>query len=331
MKKKNFLAGVTALLISVSCPAFFMHEDKVYCEKIYDVKLSVDTVEVDINSIPENREVQVGVNIENNPGFLGMSFLIELDSRIEYDEYKLFYNENKVTIDYGMYKNGKVIDITAGNRDIESLYEDNGAFCYMTLKIPEDCKSGDYYSIRPFLSYQGENREYNAHINRENSFDTIMGRENFAEPVAGGIRIVGEQHQEQPSTQEPEQNNPEPPQPSEQPVQQNQDNNSQQNENMPENTESLVKGEETTVSSQTSVSETALTTTVTSAPETKVSTVSGTSCSETVSASETDITEKVTEPQAGRKSGKTGVIAVITSLIIAGASFIVYRTRRKKN
>lgn len=332
MKKGRILAGVLALFTGAVYPAFFMHAETTYCEKIYDVKLSVDTVEVDINSIPENREVQVGVNIENNPGFLGMSFLLELDSRIEYDEYKLFLNENKVSITCGMCENGTIMDITAANRNIESLYEDNGVFCYMTLKIPEDCQSGDYYSIRPFLNYNDGYMEYNAHINRENSFETIMGRENFAEPVAGGIRIVGEQHQEQPPAQEPEQNNPEPSQPAEQPVQQEQNNNNQQNESQPANTESPKESTETTVSSSVSVSETVLTSEVTSVSETVVSTVSETICSETVSTPETEITENISAPRAERKSGKTAVIAAsVSALIIAGISFILYRTRRKKN
>ena len=314
MKKGRILAGVLALFTGAVYPAFFMHAETTYCEKIYDVKLSVDTVEVDINSIPENREVQVGVNIENNPGFLGMSFLIELDSRIEYDELKIFLNKNNVGISYNyMCNNNKIIN-------------------FMTLKIPNDCKSGDYYNIRPILSYQDTDYYYDSHLNRENSFDTIMGRENFAEPVAGGIRIVGEQHQEQPPVQEPEQNNPEPAQPAEQPVQQEQNNNSQQNESQPANTESPKESTETTVSSSVSVSETVLTSEVTSVSETVVSTVSETICSETVSTPETEITENISAPQAERKSGKTAVIAAsVSALIISGILFILYRTRRKKN
>ena len=90
MRKGRIIAGVLALFTGAVYPAFFMHADTACCEKIYDVKLSVDTVEVDINSIPENREVQVGVNIENNPGFLGIVFNMEFDSNIEYDELKIF-------------------------------------------------------------------------------------------------------------------------------------------------------------------------------------------------------------------------------------------------
>ena len=165
----------------------------------------------------------------------------------------------------------------------------------------------------------------------------IFEQENFAEPVAGGIRIVGEEHQEQRPVQEqePEQNNPEPAQPAEQPVQEQeseQNNNSQQNESQPANTESPKESTETTVSSSVSVSETVLTSEVTSVSETVVSTVSETICSETVSTPETEITENISAPQAERKSGKTAVIAAsVSALIIAGISFILYRTRRKKN
>ena len=333
MKKGRILAGVLALFTGAVYPAFFMHAETTYCEKIYDVKLSVDTVEVDINSIPENREVQVGVNIENNPGFLGMSFCIELDDNIEYDELKLFmYGKENIGICYGFHSENKIISLDLINDDIESLNWVNGKIFNLTLIIPETCKSGDYYSIKPILNYQDENGSFNASFNRENSFDTIMGKENFAEPVAGGIRIVGEQHQEQPPVQEPEQNNPEPAQPAEQPVQQEQSNNIQQNESQPANTESPKESTETTVSSSVSVSETVLTSEVTSVSETVVSTVSETICSETVSTPETEITENISAPQAERKSGKTAVIAAsVSALIIAGISFILYRTRRKKN
>ena len=336
MKKGRILAGVLALFTGAVYPAFFMHAETTYCEKIYDVKLSVDTVEVDINSIPENREVQVGVNIENNPGFLGMSFCIELDDNIEYDELKLFmYGKENIGICYGFHSENKIISLDLINDDIESLNWVNGKIFNLTLIIPETCKSGDYYSIKPILNYQDENGSFNASFNRENSFDTIMGKENFAEPVAGGIRIVGEQHQEQPPVQEPEQNNPEPAQPAEQPVQEQeseQNNNSQQNESQPANTESPKESTETTVSSSVSVSETVLTSEVTSVSETVVSTVSETICSETVSTPETEITENISAPQAERKSGKTAVIAAsVSALIISGILFILYRTRRKKN
>ena len=333
MKKGRILAGVLALFTGAVYPAFFMHAETTYCEKIYDVKLSVDTVEVDINSIPENREVQVGVNIENNPGFLGMSFCIELDERIEYDDKMIFWNgRNNVGIGYRILNNEKIIYTQVINDDIESLNTVNDKLFNLTLKIPDNCISGDYYIIKPILFYQENNECFNASFFRENEFDNDFYQENFAEPVAGGIRIVGEQHQEQPPVQEPEQNNPEPAQPAEQPVQQEQNNNNQQNESQPVNTESPKESTETTVSSSVSVSETVLTSEVTSVSETVVSTVSETICSETVSTPETEITENISAPQAERKSGKTSVIAAsVSALIITGISFILYRTRRKKN
>lgn len=333
MKKGRILAGVLALFTGAVYPAFFMHAETTYCEKIYDVKLSVDTVEVDINSIPENREVQVGVNIENNPGFLGIVFNMEFDSNIEYDELKifLFQTNDKIGLTYKKITD-KIINIAINNDDLNSLYENNGDFFDLTVKIPENCKPGDFYFIKPILDYQHGDYFFQALFCQENSFDNDFYQENFAEPVAGGIRIVGEQHQEQPPVQEPEQNNPEPSQPEEQPVQQEQNNNSQQNESQPANTESPKESTETTVSSSVSVSETVLTSEVTSVSETVVSTVSETICSETVSTPETEITENISAPQAERKSGKTAVIAAsVSALIIAGISFILYRTRRKKN
>lgn len=333
MKKGRILAGVLALFTGAVYPAFFMHAETTYCEKIYDVKLSVDTVEVDINSIPENREVKVGVNIENNPGFLVLGSTIEFDSRLGYDELGILdYGKTIMGIGYSFYKNNTVIRVETTNNDLNSLYEDNGKLYYVHFKIPENCKSGDFFSVSLLSEFQEDNYNCELCFRRENTFDSYFGRENFAEPVAGGIRIVGEQHQEQPPAQEPEQNNPEPSQPAEQPVQQEQNNNNQQNESQPANTESPKESTETTVSSSVSVSETVLTSEVTSVSETVVSTVSETICSETVSTPETEITENISAPQAERKSGKTAVIAAsVSALIISGILFILYRTRRKKN
>ena len=181
MKKGKIMAGVLALFTGAVYPAFFMHADTACCEKIYDVKLSVDTVEVDINSIPENREVQVGVNIENNPGFLGIVFNMEFDSNIEYDELKifLFQTNDKIGLTYEKITD-KIINIAINNADLNSLYENNGDFFDLTVKIPENCKPGDFYFIKPILDYQHGDYFFQALFCQENSFDNDFYQENFA-------------------------------------------------------------------------------------------------------------------------------------------------------
>ena len=75
------------------------------------MRLSAETVEIDINDIPENREVQVGINLDNNPGMQGLAFCIRKDSRLSCDEIRLFeFDRDKRGLTHGFYDNGNVIE-----------------------------------------------------------------------------------------------------------------------------------------------------------------------------------------------------------------------------
>ena len=49
-----------------------------------DIHMTIDTIEIDIKDIPENRIVPVDVYLENCPGFLSMWTFFEKDSRLAF-------------------------------------------------------------------------------------------------------------------------------------------------------------------------------------------------------------------------------------------------------
>ena len=332
MNKYRLTAGVAAVLMGTATPAVFFDADTVSCEKVYDVRLSAETVEIDINDIPENREVMVGISIDNNPGIIGMAFWLEKDSRLTCDDLRSFEPNGLCGISRNLDGDNNVLEvsITANSySNNEELLYDNGELFKFRLVLPSDVNPGDFFEIKPLINYNG-GRMDQAHFYRENSFDAVLNSENFAEPVSGGIRITGQKNEPEPSKQpEPE---PSPsPSPEQKPSDQQSGNNNSQpssdnnSEKKPE-TQAVTSAVSETVS--TSVSETVETSvsvseTSVSESETAVTSVSETEVTdETTMVSETTVTEAVTEEKKENKNRSkylAGVALIAAALGVAGA------------
>ncbi|WP_156036961.1 hypothetical protein [Ruminococcus sp. HUN007] len=342
MNKYRITAGVAALLMGMASPAAFFDADTVSCEKVYDVRLSAETVEIDINDIPENREVLVGINIDNNPGFIGMAFWIEKDSRLSCDDIRPFELNGLFGFNHCFFGSGNVLEtsiIPNCYSDNGELYSGNGQLFRFILKLPSDLNPGDFFEIKPLIRYDGDGRMNQAYFGRENSFDSVFKVDNFAEPVSGGIRITGQKNEPEPSKEpEPEPSpSPSPEQkPSEQPSANNNDQpssgnnseNKQETQAVTAATSESVTSE--SVSESTSVSETSGVTTVSesSAVTTSVSETEVTD--ETAAVSETTVTEPVTEENKGKGSKLPFAIGGI-AVILAGAAAYAAGRKNKKN
>ena len=328
--------------MGMSSPAAFFDADTVSCEKVYDVRLSAETVEIDINDIPENREVQVGINLDNNPGMQGMIFWVSKDSRLNCDEIRLFdFDRDKRGISHGFYDNGNVIEIrTVEAIDINNgeLAYDNGQIFKIKLILPETLNSGDYFEVKPLIDFGGNPGVEQAGFYRANSYDAYFGKENFSVPVSGGIRITGQKNEPEPSKElEPE---PSPsPSPEQKPSDQQAGNNnnsqpsSDNNSDKKQETQAVTSATSETVS--TSVSETVDTSesvseTSVSESETAVTSVSETEVTdETASVSETTVTEEVKEEKKENKNRSKYLFGVaLIAVILAGAG--AWSIRRKK-
>ncbi len=341
MNKYRITAGVAALLMGMASPAAFFDADTVSCEKVYDVCLSAETVEIDINDIPENREVQVGINLDNNPGMQSMGFWIRKDGRLSCDEIFLFeFDRSKRSITHGFYDNGNVIEVRSVptiDFDNGELSYDNGLLLKIKLVLPVNVNPGDFYEVKPLIDYNDDPGMEQAGFFRANSFDALFGKENFAEPVSGGIRITGQKNEPEPSKEpEPE------PSPSPSPEQKPSDQQAGNNNSQPASDNNSGNKQETqavtsatlesvstliseTVDTSVSVSETSV-----SESETAVTSVSETEVTdETTAVSETTVTEEVSEENKENKNRSKYLFGVaLIAVILAGIG--TWSIRRKK-
>lgn len=334
--KGKLIAGVTAVLIGSVSPVFLCSEDSVFCEKVYDIQLSAETVNIDINDIPENREVQVGINIDNNPGFLGLCHYIELDNRLKSDHYfSVDFDHNRFGMNVWYNSDDTMMEIKVIHSDTENTFNDNGRIYSLKLILPEDVKPGDFYpvNIKDYYddgSYQGE-----SFILRENDFDSYYYRENFAQPVNGGIRITGELPKEPEPTKAPEPTQSPSKQdekPSAAPSQLTQDNPDNKNSgektdgNKAETTTSAVS--ESVTVAETTVVSTEGTTVSSAAVESTFSTVSDTTCGETVL--EETVSETTAAPSDNKKEGSKSLAAGFAGITGALIGVLIYRSNKKR-
>jgi len=335
--KGKLIAGVTAVLIGSVSPVFLCSEDSVFCEKVYDIQLSAETVNIDINDIPENREVQVGINIDNNPGFLGLCHYVELDNRLKSDHYfALDFDYSKFGITIWYNDSDTIMEIRINHSDLESTFNDNGKIYSLKLILPEDVKPGDFYPVNIIDYFNDGSYEGESSILTENSFDAVYKRENFAQPVNGGIRITGELPKEpEPTkapepTQSPSKQEEKPSSSPSQPLQDNSDRNNSSDKTDGSKTDVTVSAtvsETVTVSETTAVSAEETTVSETSA-ETSVSTVSDTTCGETSSEVSTAETSEVSSGNEKKKSKSVAAgLAGITGALIG---VLVYRYNKKR-
>lgn len=158
-----------------------------------DIRMTIDTVEIDIKDIPENRIVPVDVYLENCPGFLSMWTFFEKDSRLAFASARPF------TVVEGV---GNVSSLNfLSNQDINpniigcgipsgfyGKIEHNGALIKINVVLPEDAQIGEFYSIS-FSRYFGEN---SMSIDFTNELEDRCYESSFTQLNAGGILITGE-------------------------------------------------------------------------------------------------------------------------------------------
>ncbi|MDD6826766.1 MAG: hypothetical protein PUE12_11790 [Oscillospiraceae bacterium] len=330
---KQTVSALSMALISIAS-AYVMDVDEVMCEDVYNVQLKVETVEVDINEIPENREVRVGVSIENNPGFLGLRFPIEWDSRLGSFGLSLYdYSNDNLGVGHIIIDtNDNIIISEIHNKDLNSLFFGNGNLYYFNFVLPENVVAGDFFPVNIYDRYYYMEIDFYTMFTQENSFDNDHGPESFAPFINGGIRIVG---QEPEPVQEPPQESEPPIQPSEpdiappQPAGDNQQNNNVQQQVIAETAAPVT--EATTTETTTA---TTSTTTVTTVPETTVSATVSTTETEKTTTEETTVLEttvtEVSENSIDDEEGKRNIIPIMVAGITVIAAVITGLIFRRK-
>ena len=298
----------------------------------YSIDIVVDTVEIDINDIPEDRCVKVGISFYNSPGMNGVFFPLEKDSRLEFlGHIPLEYPNILLKIVY-LSNDVREISLYYGTL-VDDLITDAEGFCYVKLCLPENVSVGDFFEINILEEYvyKGDNNEGDGVLSvlrfRDKEFNNYFN-DNF-NITNGGIRIIGtdppqtDPPQTDPPQTDPPQTDPpqtDPPQtdlPQTDPLQTNPPQT-----DPPQSTSTTIEftttTELTSLTSQTTVTTTENTTSATT------STV-GTTTSDMTSTSleSTTETSEVTEDKEENNTEKTKsnipvILAILASIGILG-------------
>ena len=332
---KQTVSALSVALISIAS-AYVMDVDEVMGEEVYNVQLKVETVEVDINEIPENREIEVGISIDNNPGFLGLSYLVEIDGRLTYDRLLSYSCNLDLFSLYMVYfdNNPSVINLGQTLLDFSAQFHENTRLSTIKLVLPDELCVGDFFEIKLLSMFSDDSKTCGVCFRRENSFDSFYGPENFAPFINGGIRIVG---QEPEPVQEPTQESEPPVQPLEpeiappQPAEDNQQNNNVQQKDITETPAPVTE-----VPTTETTTETTSTTTVTTVLETTVSTTVSTTETEKTTTEETTVLEttvtEVSENNTDDGKEKKNIIPIIVAgiaVITAVITGVIFRKKKE--
>lgn len=284
-----------------------------------DIHMTIDTVEIDINDIPENRIVPVDVYLENCPGFLSMWTFFEKDSRLTFASARPFTVvegvENVSSLNF--LSNQDINPNLIGCGIPSGFYgkiDHAGALIKINVVLPENAQIGEFYSIS-FSRYFGDN---SMSIDFTNELEDRCYESSFTQLNAGGILITGEIPTEPAPPQEPEEDY-------------NHDENDEPVEDdSPEDTEEADEAKETTTSktttSTTSTTSTTTTTTVTT-------TVSKTTEKSTSTSSTTiELTTIVTIEENDNKNNSKNIGLIVLAIGVAAVgsvTAIIIKSKKK--
>ncbi|MBE6842026.1 MAG: hypothetical protein E7510_04250 [Ruminococcus sp.] len=306
----------------------------------YSIDIVVDTVEIDINDIPEDRCVKVGISLRNNPGMDGIFFPLEKDSRLEFfGNPPLEYPNMYLSID-NLADNIRNFSLFYGNEG--ELISGDDYICHMKFSLPENISIGDFFSVNILGEYMYKYTDDSAVIPfmlgfRDKDINNYF-KDNF-NITNGGIRIVGA---ESPQTESPQTKPPqteplqiEPPQTE---LLQTEPPQTELLQTEPPQT-STSSATSTTIES-TTITTTSITTTtnestVTKTENTTISTTSVTTASSSSSVTTTTTTEtsEVTENKNDKsKNNLPLILAILASIGILGGiiGFIIKKSKGNK-
>ena len=186
---KNKIKYLMILLILLLFPSQF--NNKVSAEEYEkNILISCESKEIDINDIPENREVELNVSIENCPGIFSLGLLVKYDMRLKLEEYVSCYmldeNDEQLYQIASGFTEGRegYMEIRVDSRNgIIKKFE--GDFFKIIIRIPSDAKVGDEYKFDFKL------RDDIDHFYILPNTSEIYHDDYFVEPIDGSIKIVG--------------------------------------------------------------------------------------------------------------------------------------------
>lgn len=194
MKNNNFFRKVISLVL-----AFVMSFSIILVtasagarpDKPLDIHLTLETKEIDLADIPENRVVSLKVYMKNCPPIAGMWVYFEKDPRLEFKEVFPFSVVEGVE--------GLCPPNTTSNFDVEpnkmgcgiaaeygKLFDYSGAVLTVNVVIPENAKAGDFYPVNFSRYLAGSYMS----VDFSDEFADRCDESSFTKLIGGGIRIT---------------------------------------------------------------------------------------------------------------------------------------------
>jgi len=183
---------ITSLMILIILLLFTPRlHNKVSAEEYEkNILISCESKEIDINDIPENREVELNVSIENNPGFIALGMYVKYDLRLGIDNYRMCKEVEgadgivyKPNSSFAEGEDGfSRVRIFTKNNDLSKNDEIVTTFKFI---IPSSAKIGDVYEVE-FI----DKSEYTTFFFLPND-NEMYKEEYFPKHIDGAIRIVG--------------------------------------------------------------------------------------------------------------------------------------------
>ncbi|MBP1565014.1 MAG: hypothetical protein J6A58_04575 [Oscillospiraceae bacterium] len=303
----------------------------------YSIDVVVDTVEIDINDIPEDRCVKVGISLYNNPGINGFIFPLEKDDRLEFFGRPPLEYPNMSLETIFLADHVRQFSLFYGSLIDDLIFDGN--LCYIKFSLPENIAVGDFFSVNVLSEYiyMGGNNLVDgvpcllSLIDKDLKFHY---NENFNSITNGGIRIIGTDpsqtdspQTDPPQTDPPQTDSPQTDPPQTDPPQTDLPQTDPLQTNPPQT--DPPQSTSTTIESTTTTELTSLTsqTTVTTTENTTSATTStvGTTTSDMTSTSleSTTETSEVTEDKEENNTKKTKsnipvILAILASIGILG-------------
>lgn len=339
---KNTVSVAAVFLISMSALSLRIPETVAENEPL-DVHLTIETKEIDISEIPDDRIVYLEISVENAPPFKGLTMYLDKDPRLKFNEPKPFKPaegaENIGSINFISYLEIAPDVLGCGVPAKGSrMIDHSGALITTELILPEDVQAGDFYYLN-FSPYLGSSYMV---IDLSIFPEDRYGLDSFTELNDGGIYITDNAPSAPPAPHEPE-----PPARNDSPGGEPADTNG--NSGAPEspvhdNSNNTPDAADTPVTtSKSNNNKTATTTSVSAASPTTASSVStalssttsaasiSTSSSSTSSsAPETTADSSIEDPDNKNKAWITAGLITLGVIALSSTAVFSARSKRKK-
>ncbi len=162
------------------------------CADPYNIEISVETKEISIEEIPEDRMVAVEVYASNVPDedFFSLNIAYKLDSKIE-KWFDLSWGENAVSsLSVQTRIENKYLFLESDTFFQSNKKIDNGRIYDISIFIPTEVNEGDFYEIIP-VSDCNNGYDYTSFAFESNRKE-LYGPSNFSF-ISGGIKIHSSQ------------------------------------------------------------------------------------------------------------------------------------------